>query len=404
VVTDTLTASVGTLVALDGGAATIGGMLTKLADDSGGAAFDATTHSLAKLSAAVVTGTPSQIYASANTLERGTARQAASPWATGGVASTYADTLTTDTAWLACSPVNSTATVNGITCSMWQTLTFLAGAARVNYVSTVGYFSGGASPRVCDAYYYDYVTTTWKLLTSTANRMNNASSDATYGPWYLPAAAQKNQTAGDGEVKIAFVSSSTTTADILHANLVFLSASVAGPSASDIAAAVYNRMLPVTVDGVWLDTVNGVDGAEGLAGSPVLTIAGAYTRCAELNVKRIYFKAGSNTVPITLTQSAAGWRFIGPGVIDIAGFSVADAIFEECYTVSNTGAAVGDDVTFHRCGIGNGAFRHGYWYNCSLKNATSFGMPETSTNFSTAPIRRWTRAIRPRLPLRQAAS
>jgi hypothetical protein len=374
VVTDTLTASVGTLVALDGGAATIGGMLTKMADDSGGAAFDATTHSLAKLSAAVVTGTPSQIYASANTLERGTARQAASPWATGGVASTYADTVATDTAWLACSPVNSTATVNGVTCSMWQTLTFLAGAARANYVSVVGYFSGGASPRVCDAYYYDYVTTTWKLLTSTANRMNNASADATYGPWYLPAAAQKNQTAGDGEVKLAFVSAGLNTADILHANLVFLSASVAGPSASDIAAAVYNRMLPVTVDGVWLDTVNGVDGAEGLAGSPVLTIAGAYTRCAELNVKRIYFKAGSNTVPITLTQSAAGWRFIGPGVIDIAGFSVADAIFENCYTVSNTGAAVGDDVTFHRCGIGNGAFRHGYWYDCAMKNATALTM------------------------------
>jgi hypothetical protein len=358
-------------VALDGGAATIGGMLAKMADDNGGASFDATTNSLAKLSAAIVTGTPSQIYASANTLERGTARQATTPWATGGVASTFADTGATDTAYLACSPLNSTATINGIAnITMWQTLTFLAGAARANYVSTVGYHTGGASPRVVDAYYYDYVTTTWKLLTSTSNRMNNAAADATYGPWYLPAAAQKNQTAGDGEVKIAFVSSGTNVNDILHANLVFLSASIAGPSASDIAEAVYGRMLPVTVDGVWLDTVNGVDGSEGNATSPVLTIAGAYARCAALNLKRIYFKAGSNAVPVALTQSAAGWRFVGPGVIDIAGMSIADAVFEDCYTISNTGAADGDDAKFSNCGMGNGPFRHGYWWHCQMKNVT----------------------------------
>ena len=44
-----LVASIGTPVALDSGTATIAGMLTKLADDSGGSAFDATTDSLAKL-------------------------------------------------------------------------------------------------------------------------------------------------------------------------------------------------------------------------------------------------------------------------------------------------------------------------------------------------------------------
>jgi hypothetical protein len=39
-------ATIGTPVALDGGAATIGGMLTKMADDNGGADFDATDDSL----------------------------------------------------------------------------------------------------------------------------------------------------------------------------------------------------------------------------------------------------------------------------------------------------------------------------------------------------------------------
>lgn len=41
-----LASAIGTPVALDGGAATIAGMLTKLADDSGGSTYDATTDSL----------------------------------------------------------------------------------------------------------------------------------------------------------------------------------------------------------------------------------------------------------------------------------------------------------------------------------------------------------------------
>lgn len=45
---DTL-ANIGTPVALDGGAATVGGMLTKMADDNGGATFDATNDSLHEL-------------------------------------------------------------------------------------------------------------------------------------------------------------------------------------------------------------------------------------------------------------------------------------------------------------------------------------------------------------------
>lgn len=43
--TQDIQSKIGTPVALDGGAATVGGMLTKLADDNGGADFDATTDS-----------------------------------------------------------------------------------------------------------------------------------------------------------------------------------------------------------------------------------------------------------------------------------------------------------------------------------------------------------------------
>lgn len=46
---DEILARIGTPVALDGAAATLGGMLTKLADDNGGADFDAQTDSLEKI-------------------------------------------------------------------------------------------------------------------------------------------------------------------------------------------------------------------------------------------------------------------------------------------------------------------------------------------------------------------
>ena len=51
--TQDIQTKIGTPVALDGGAATLGGMLTKMADDNGGADFDATTDTLEKISAAV---------------------------------------------------------------------------------------------------------------------------------------------------------------------------------------------------------------------------------------------------------------------------------------------------------------------------------------------------------------
>lgn len=50
---DDIETAIGTPVALDGGAATLGGMLTKIADDNGGADYDATTDSLHKISGAV---------------------------------------------------------------------------------------------------------------------------------------------------------------------------------------------------------------------------------------------------------------------------------------------------------------------------------------------------------------
>ena len=177
-----------------------------------------------------------------------------------------------------------------------------------------------------------------------------------------------------GAIRIGFKSPSTTTGDRLNVDLSLVNVATAGPSAADIADAVYAK-LATSVYGrqVWIDTVNGVDGyvigVNGLDHTPVLTIACAYQLCDDLGLKTIAFKSGSNTVAVTLTRSAAGWRFYGPGKIDLNGQSIADAIFEECYSVYGT--STGDDASFYRCQIGSGGLTldHAYVTACRIKGA-----------------------------------
>ena len=188
------------------------------------------------------------------------------------------------------------------------------------------------------------------MLSDVGTRMNNTNTLTTY-TYTLLAAHQKTDAGGDGvgAIRIGFKSPSTTTGDRLNVDLSLVNVATAGPSAADIADAVYAK-LATSVYGrqVWIDTVNGVDGYEigvnGLDHTPVLTIACAYQLCDDLGLKTISFKSGSNTVAVTLTRSAAGWRFYGPGKINLNGQSIADAIFEECYSVYGT--STGDDASF----------------------------------------------------------
>jgi hypothetical protein len=55
--------NIGTPIAIDGGAATLAGNLTKIADDNGGASYDATINSLNKITTTIVTGLPSYAHA-----------------------------------------------------------------------------------------------------------------------------------------------------------------------------------------------------------------------------------------------------------------------------------------------------------------------------------------------------
>ena len=178
-----------------------------------------------------------------------------------------------------------------------------------------------------------------------------------------------------GSIRIGFkegTTSSYNAADRLNIDQCVINVASAGPSAADIASAVYAKMIgAVYSGGVWLDTISGVDGyvpgTNGIDTAPVLTLACAYSLCSTLNLRRIYFKTGSHAVPVTLTQSAANWRFIGAGAIDLGGQAITNARFESLYNVYGT--STGADSEFRDCGLAEGGLTidHAYMIGCRLK-------------------------------------
>ena len=317
-----------------------------------------------------IAGATTQVTASSGSLDRGTARKADTT--AGTPASTSANTLTTDSQYLSASPANTTATVNGVaSVGLWQTLTFLCGAAKAQAFYIVGHYQGGAAPRVADIYAYDYVSLTWRLISSTINRLNNSASDATYGPYAIPSTCQKNLTAGDGEVKLAIVSGSTNTGDIMALDYCYINATTAGPTVADIAAAVKANMIALYYpDGVWYDNVGGVTGTalgtNGLRTNPSLTLADAAAIASSLNITQYQPKPGST---LTLDRSMAkttiggrlspgGW-FLALGGQDISGATInyaelitgtSTAASGECFIYdSQIGTSSWGEVDFHRC-------------------------------------------------------
>jgi hypothetical protein len=364
---DAILAILGTPANIDSGGATIADNLKKIADDNGGASFDATVSSLNKLSTAVVTGVAATLQATANAQTTGTL-----------ISGTYASTyLSNGTSWVT-APVTPAVAEAGSALSPFGlnvNLLYTAGANQtINSVSIRGNFAAGAG-RYCNVYAYNYLTTTWDMLSDVGTRMNNTATLTTY-TYTLLSSHQKTDVGGDGvgAIRIGFKSPSTNTGDRLNVDLALVNVATAGASAADIADAVYAKMA-TSVYGrqVWIDTATGVDGyvigVNGLDHTPVLTIACAYQLCDDLGLKTIAFKSGSNTVAVTLTRSAAGWRFYGPGKIALNGQNIADAIFDECYSVYGT--STGDDASFYRCQIGSGGLTldHAYVTACRIKGA-----------------------------------
>ncbi len=211
--------SVGVPIALDGGAATIAAMLTKMADDNGGADFDAEIDSLNKIEASIVQGVPHAIAASAQNRTQGTIDSGS-----------YASTALADGTKFQISPDGA----NGLDIDM----TYAVGlTALASGVTIEGYWDGAGD--FINIYAWNYLTTAWDQLSDSGTRMNNAGSDRDYGPFAL---LRDHQQDSDGEVKIRFTGDSVTSADDLYLDQVLVSAlALGGLTLDDIANAVVSH-------------------------------------------------------------------------------------------------------------------------------------------------------------------
>jgi hypothetical protein len=383
-------ARLGAPVALDGGAATVAGMLTKLADDNGGATFDATYDSLNKIKASVTAGVATALQAGSNTETTGTL-----------VSGTYASTYLSNGVYWILAPVTPAVAESGTQLSPFGLNAYLKFTAAtgqyVNSVTIRGYYNvaTGAS-RYCNVYAYNYVTAAWDMLSDSTTRMNHATSNQLY-TYTLLSAHQKPDAGGDGvgAIRIGFKSPSVTTGDRLNIDQCLVNVATAGASAADIAEAVKQKMLVVFYEGgVWIDTNAGtagtVLGLNGTPANPVSNYADALVIAANLGVKRFYLRPDSS---IQLTQSHAYWRFIGKGLIDLNGQAIDDAIFEDSEQIS--GASTGSDATFIQCQIRTCTLGAAYFDRCGFdgkltlvasSNYTMHNCYDANPSTATQPI------------------
>jgi len=216
-VVDTINTNIGTPVALDGGAATVGGMLTKMADDNDGGTFDATTDSLAELNTAIIAGVPLATTISSGIAPTGTV-----------VTGTWANTdLDNGVYW----HINPTA--QGL--NVWVSGCFGANR-KLDSLKINGYFDATAA-RYVNINAFNWNNSTYEQITDEDTRMNgNASSDIDYRVTLLQRYANVN-----GCYMFEFTSNSTNTNDDLYLDQIIVdSISEGGVSASEIANAVWD--------------------------------------------------------------------------------------------------------------------------------------------------------------------
>ena len=306
-------AKIGTPVALNGGTATLAGMLTKMADDNGGASFASATDSLNKLSTTVVAGTTSTVNANADVETTGTL-----------ISGTYASTYLSNNVYWITAPVTPAVAESGtllspfgLNVNLKYTLT---SSQTINSVTIRGFFNAAAS-RFCNVYAYNYATTSWDMLSDSVTRMNNATTNQTY-TYGLTGAHVKPDAGGDGQysVRIGFKSPSTTTGDRLQIDQCVVNITTAGASASDIAAATKAAMsvdiLRIldrvdfqrghhTVAGAtyYVDGTGGNDLNAGTRAAPKKTISAALTLCQSNTHDEIVLLPDVAGGPTTVTES-----------------------------------------------------------------------------------------------------
>ena len=276
----------------------------------------------------VVAGVPLANVATSGTLVYGT-----------NISGNYLSTQLINNAYWVTAPSGSL--VGGF--SLNQQMNFNVGTARISDMRIAGRFTAGAS-RAVDIWAWNYVTNAFESISSSTTRMNNSANDANYTYTFLP-----NHQGPSGAALVRFTSTSVTTTDRLWLDQVLVYSVTVGTTSTEIANAVYSKMsTTVYSDGVWIDTIVGTSGTEiginGLSTNPVNNIAEAYVLASGLGFKRFYFRPDSN---VALTQSAANWRFVGKGIINLNNQDISDAIFEDLEMIS--GVSTGQDANFRDC-------------------------------------------------------
>ena len=342
----------GTPISLDGGAATIAGMLTKFADDSGGSVFDATSNSLFAIATSVAASAPTAAAAVTGTAVVGNV-----------ISGNFSNTWTQNSTYWQIQATGAAA--------IDVQLTYAVGTGKLaNTVRVIGRYQT-ASPvtsKFVSVQAYNYKTSGWDTISSTTTRMNGqtSSTDNTY-----TYALTVDNLSVAGAAVLRFVGSDITASSNLYLDYVPYLFQTAGTSTDAIAQAVYLKMKNTVYDGgVYIDTIGGVPGTvvgdNGTSWNPVNTLADAVTISNVLGTKRLYFKPDSE---ITLNQNFANWRFIGRGVVHLGGQDISDAWFQDLEFVD--GVSSGTDAIFQQCVVGSGSFYPVWFDKCALNGSVT---------------------------------
>ncbi len=223
---------IGVPVSLDGGAATVAGMQIKMADDNGGATFNAGTDSLAELQTAIAIGFPQPITSSAGNITTGTQ-----------TSGTHASTVLDDGVYW---QIAGAAAAGGFGVNVDQTFAvgtdLKANTLHINAKETlVG---------VVNVWLWNYLTSAYEQVSDPGHTSISGSSDVDYTYIMHP----QHQQASDGEVKVRFTSTDTSTNKYLYLDRVYVAAiAVSELTADEIAQAVWEANLDV-IHGIFVSS------------------------------------------------------------------------------------------------------------------------------------------------------
>lgn len=217
VLTDGISSLIGTPVALDGGAATIAGMLTKMVDDNDGADFDAGLHALKPLREAITAAGPQENSADDGEIVTGT-----------DTANAYTDTKTAnDIAW----QIAGASAVGGFGVNT----SFTYNLGTTNQANLIIVRAKESLIGVVHIWAWDYENPGWVQLSDSGSAISgNSYGDHSYA---LPMGFQR---ISDGEVQLRFTGTGTATNKYLWIDKVVVSTDVVGSlTASEIADTVW---------------------------------------------------------------------------------------------------------------------------------------------------------------------